>query len=131
MTPTAIKAAAADAKPAAPITGAGIEMARAKMVKMATLVKRPAEDSTLSKRFLTARLLPRLSTTGVEAESPLLTKAEGWGAKALVLAHPRAKVWWRKSCVSKHIRLAQSPQLGRDYIDLLLKMTYRVIGGAN
>ena len=131
MIPTATKAAAANAKPAAPITGTGIEMTRAKMAKMAALIKRPAENLTLSKRFLTARFLPRLSMTGVEAESPLLTKAEGWGVKALVLAHPRAKVWWRKSCVSKHIRLAQSPQLGRDYIDLLLKMTYRVIGGAN
>ena len=53
---------------------------------LATLVKRLAEDSTLSKRYLTARLLPRLSMMGVEAESSLLTKAEGWGAKALVLA---------------------------------------------
>jgi hypothetical protein len=33
MIPTATKAAADDAKPAAPITGAGIEMARAKMGK--------------------------------------------------------------------------------------------------
>jgi hypothetical protein len=64
---------------------------------LATLVKRPADDSTLSKRFLTARLLPRLSMTGAEAESSLLTKAEGWEAKALVLAHTRAKVWWGKS----------------------------------
>ena len=65
---------------------------------LATLVKRPAEDSTYSKRFLTARLLPRLSMTGVEVESSLLTKAKGWGVKALVvLAHTRAKVWWRKS----------------------------------
>ena len=86
MIPTATKAATAYAKPAAPISGAEIEMARAKMVKMTTLVKRP-EDSTLSKRFLTARLLPRLSTMGMVAASFLLTKAEGWGAKALELAH--------------------------------------------
>ena len=44
---------------------------------LATLVKRPADDSTLSKRFLTAMLLPRLSMTGAEVESSLLKKAEG------------------------------------------------------
>jgi hypothetical protein len=87
---------------------------------LVTLVKRP-EDSTLSKRFL-------LPTMGVETESVLLTKAEGWGAKALVLAHTRAKELEKvRHSVSKHIRLAQSSQLGRDYIDLLLKTTYLVI----
>ena len=56
---------------------------------LATLVKRPADDSTLNKRFLTARLLPRLSMTGAEAESSLLTKAEGWRAKALMVLHQK------------------------------------------
>lgn len=47
--------------------------------------------STLMRRFLTAMLFPRLSTTGVEADRGVLARnAAGCGAKALVVATARA-----------------------------------------
>ena len=51
----------------------------------------------IERAVLDSEVATKVVNNGVEAESSLLTKAEGWGAKALVLAHTRAKVWWRKS----------------------------------
>lgn len=146
ISPTAANAAAADAKPAPPMTGAGMEMASAKIGRRGgakstrvgksgrssgpaastktricglsaancnngsnlareipaacALDSRPDwatfdksfDCSTLMRRFLTAMLLPRLSTTGVVAERVVLGRnAPGCGAKAVVVATANAE----------------------------------------
>ena len=92
MIPAATKAAAADAKLTARITGAGIEMARAKMVKMAT------RGLDIEQEVLDSEVVAKIVNDGDGGSEFLANESRRLGSESTgASAYTRAKVWWRKS----------------------------------